>query len=103
MTPGELFYARKLVRNILSRGHRISVSDGEDWPVRGTRSEDAVMNALDACDVEYLFVVDADVDRPLGSFMLVYGNDPEGDELVADHSDTGLLSAIWNEVFGGGQ
>ena len=98
MTDDERFHALKLVRNILSRGHRISVNDGEEFCLRGSRREDDVMGHLGATDEEYIFVIDGDVDRPLGTFMLVWGN--SGPELVADCTDNALCDTICREVFG---
>ena len=100
MTFGERFYVQKLVRNILSRGLTISVNDGEEWTVVDSRREDKIMPALATTEIDYLRVKD-DLDyKTLGTFMLVYGNDPEGEEVVSDHTDNRLCNAIWREVFG---
>ena len=100
MTIGEEHYVRKLVRNILSRGLTISVNDGEDWTVVDSRIEATIMGALATTEIDYLRVKDELDYKTLGTFMLVYGNDPEGEEVVSDHTDNRLCNSIWREVFG---
>ena len=34
-----------------------------------------------------------------GSLLLVWGNDPDGSELVADYTDNPLIDGIWRRVF----
>ena len=100
MTFGEEFYVRKLVRNIIQRGYNISVNDGEDWTVVQSRSEDIIMPALGTTEIDYIKVRDPLDDKVMGTFMMVYGNDPEGEEVVADYTANRVCENIWREVFG---
>jgi len=100
MTFGEEFYVRKLVRNILSRGYSISINDGEEWTIVDSRREETIMGALGTTEMDYLKMRDPLDSKALGTFMLIYGNDPEGDEVVSDHTDNRLCNTIWREVFG---
>ena len=100
MTFGEEFYVRKLVRNILSRGYTISVNDGEEWTVVDSRGEEIIMAALGTTEMDHIKMKDPLDYKALGIFTMVYGNDPEGEEVVADHTDNRLCNTIWREVFG---
>lgn len=100
MTFGEEFYVRKLVRNILSRGYTISVNDGEEWTVVDSRREETIMAALGTTEIDHIKMKDPLDYKALGIFTMVYGNDPEGEEVVADHTDNRLCNTIWREVFG---
>jgi hypothetical protein len=87
--------ASALVRAILDRGYLISVSNGEDWPIRRSKSYRAVMDVLWQTDEEAVCLYDPD-GRPQGHFFLVYGND--GYDLIADYGITDATEAIYNEV-----
>ena len=101
MTPGELEYATKLVRNIISRGHFISVFDGEGYAVKCSRDGDRILSEMAATDMDSLIIHSSANNAVIGRMRLIYGNDPEGSELIADHTDNALCNAIWNEVMGG--
>lgn len=98
-TAGERHYARKLVRNLLSRGLSISVNDGEEWTIVRSRNEQAILLSLATTDMDELIASDAAGTR-LGWFQLIWGNAPEGDELIADHSANTLCETVWDEVTG---
>jgi hypothetical protein len=100
-TDGERWYARKLVRNLLSRGLSVSVNDGEEWTVVRSRKEGEVLEALATTDMDELIASD-DAGTRLGWFQLIWGNDEDGSELIADHTSNALCETIWHEVHGGG-
>jgi hypothetical protein len=100
MTEGELFYVRKLVRNILSRGYSISVNDGEEWTVVDSRIEATILDALDTTEEDTIKFKDDLDGKVMGIFYLVYGNDPEGEEVVCDYTANRMCERIWQEVFG---
>lgn len=100
MTFGEEWYVRKLVRNILSRGYTISVNDGEEWTLVDNRHEDQIMAALGTTDEDFIKMKDPLDYKSLGVFSLIYGNDPEGEEVVSDYTSNRLCETIWREVFG---
>lgn len=100
-TEGERWYARKLVRNLLSRGLSVSVSDGDEWTVVRSRKEGEILEALATTDADEIVASD-DAGTRKGWFFLVWGNDPEGTELIADYTSNQLCEAVWHEVHGGG-
>jgi hydroxyethylthiazole kinase-like sugar kinase family protein len=92
-TTGEARTARKLVRAILATGCAVSLYDGEEWTVRKSTSERALIDALCTTGEDQLQAVDASNNR-LGSFWLIYGNADDGSELIADHSDNDFCTAM---------
>ena len=100
METGDIFYVRKLVRNIMSRGYTISVNDSEEWTVVDSRDEDQIMGALMTTDEDRIKFKDPLDYKTLGGFDLVYGNDPSGEEVISDHTDNRMCDQIWQEVVG---
>jgi hypothetical protein len=100
METGDIFYVRKLVRNILSRGYTISVNDGEEWTVVDSRLEGEIMGALMSTDEDRIKFKDPLDYKTLGIFYLVYGNDPSGEEVFCDYTDNRVCNRIWQEVMG---
>jgi len=98
MNLGERFYVLKLVRNILSREYVISVNDGEDWTVTRSSDEGQIMAALGTTEMDTIQFRDEFDDKIMGRFVLIYGNDPEGSEVIADHTDNRMCNNIWREV-----
>lgn len=98
-TAGERAVARKLVRNLISRGLSVSVFDGEEMTVKRSRKEGEVLEALATTEADQLIVRNDDWEK-VGWFLLVWGNEPSGECLIADHSDNQLCEAVWREVTG---
>lgn len=98
-TTGERFYARKLVRNLLSRGLHLSVNDGEETTVRKSRKESEILEALATTELDFITAHDDNWSR-VGTFLLVWGNEESGECLIADHSDNDTCNAVWREVTG---
>lgn len=84
-----------LVSACLKRGYEISVSDGEDWPVKRSNDKPAILAALFSTD-EDVIVIRAKDGSKAGWFRLIYGND--GYDVISDYSVTDPCEAIWNEV-----
>ena len=97
--PGEQKIARKLVREALRRGYVVSVWDGEEWALRGATKLQDVLDQLCSTGQD---VVSIRKPRDGGAikFLLVWGNDPEGCELIADHTDSPAGRAIYSAVMG---
>lgn len=85
MSDEEKAVVRGIVERAIASGRRLSVFDGEEYPITLSDDADAVMNELFACDMEWLQVWDADGERRIGTIMFVYGNAP--DEVVCDCTD----------------
>lgn len=100
--PAEARVARKLVREALARGFEISVRpmDGDaDWAVRRSTRVCEICNALATTGGDILRFRRADRPDWL-SFVLVWGNDPDGSELIADHTDAPEADEIVRAVCG---
>ena len=88
--------ARELVREILAEGLGVKVDNGEE--LSGIMTDaDEVERWLGATDMETLILYRGDT--RVGSMLLVWGNDPEGSELVCDYTDNPLIDGIWRRVF----
>jgi hypothetical protein len=82
----EATVARKLVRTILAAGYQVSVHDGEEILLkRSTRFSD-IVGVLGETDESVLTIRDANNER-VGAIALIWGNDPSGEELIADYTN----------------
>jgi len=86
-TAGEGRAARKLIRAALAQGYAVSVNDGEETTVRRSKREREIIDALCTTGEDYVILHLPDSGERAGSFYLVYGNDDDGSELIADHTD----------------
>lgn len=96
-TAGEQAHAKALVRWLLKRGLSVSVNDGEEWTVVRSRNEQAILLSLATTDMDELVVSDAAGTR-LGWFQLIWGNDPDGSELVSDCSANQLCEEACDAI-----
>lgn len=90
---GEAKRARALVRAILAKGHAVSVNDGQEETVTRSRSFAKIEEALCTTGEDVLTVHDDEGAR-LGFFLLIFGNDPDGSELIADHTDNAYCGEL---------
>ena len=97
-TTGEARVARKLVRAALARELSISVNDGEETTVRRSRNYREIVDALATTDADYLTMTAPTGDR-VGVFVLIYGNDESGEELIADHTDNALCDNMYRAAY----
>jgi hypothetical protein len=86
-TAGEARVARRLIRAALAEGWTVSVNDGEETTVARSSSERAIFDAMCSTGEDIITIHLAISGKRGGSFYLVYGNDPTGEELISDHSD----------------
>lgn len=89
--------ARELIATILDEGLSVTIDNGEYVEVRRSRDPEAIERELGAADMETLILYRGDT--RVGSMLLVWGNDPEGSELVCDYTDNPLIDGIWRRVF----
>lgn len=99
-TTGERRVARKLVKALLDRGYVVSVNDGYEWTVKQTGHLKTVLDALCTTGEDRLSFRVAGSDVSGGTFLLIWGNEESGEELIADHSDNETTAAIYREVMG---
>lgn len=98
-TTGEARVARKLVKAMLDAGYTVSVNDGEEWTVKRAWRLKTVLDALASTDADTLRIRNA-AGESCGTFYLVWGNDPSGEELIADHSDNADCEALYATAHG---
>ena len=97
-SKGEARVARKLVRAALESGYSLSIHDGEEWTVRRSKDADAILAALATTGMDSIRFRSPEGPR-VGELVLVWGNDPEGRELVADIQAPWELDLIELESF----
>jgi len=98
-TKGEARAARKLVKALLARELSVSVNDGEEWTVHRSRNYREIVDALATTGIDYVRGY-APTGDSMGTFMLVYGNDEDGSELIADHTDNLVCNSAYKAVYG---
>lgn len=76
----------RAIRDILGHpaGYDISVMDGEEFPLRHSTNEDAILEAMFSTDEDYLFVYPKGNERRLGWVLLIHGNGPH---VISDYTD----------------
>lgn len=80
---------RKLVGDLLAAGCDLSVYDGEEWVLRRSADEQAVLEALNSTDHDGIAVyLD---DERLGDIVLIWGN---GADLISNYSDSEELEEL---------
>ena len=84
-TLGERRAVTRLLAAVLRRGYTVSVNDGDEWTVKNSSSSDEICAAL-ATTGEDILLIRSD-EGILGRIYLVWGNDPDGEELIADFND----------------
>lgn len=98
-TPGEGRAARKLVKAALAAGYCISVSDGEEWTVKRSTNAREIIDALCTTGGDVIRLRDPADGAAVGSFVLIYGNDPSGEELISDHTDNNVCESLYKQVY----
>ena len=78
-----------LIRWLLNRNLSVSVYDGGEWTVTRSTNQLEILAALASTGIDELVVADAAGTR-LGWFQLIWSNDPDGSELIADCSANDL-------------
>ena len=91
---GQIHAATQLVQLLLSRGYLLSVHDGEEWACTQSSVEAQVLDAIGNTEIDSIKVRLANKEY-IGTFILIWGNAPDGTELVADHTDTPVMEEIW--------
>lgn len=92
MEKGEQAVARRLVKSALKMGYRVSVHDGEDWSPPSDEFF-VIWDDLGEMDEDNIILFDAN-DTRVGWIMLVWGNEPDGSELISDHSSNDAIDAV---------
>jgi hypothetical protein len=95
--PTENTVAKALIAAGLARGFTVSIQDGEEWTVKRSRDANEAFKALFTTGEDrVLFRDEAGIFQ--ASFYLVAGNEPNGEELIADHTDNPIANELYREV-----
>jgi hypothetical protein len=94
-TAGERGVATRLVRAAIHAGYTVSVYDGEEYTVKRSRLERQILEALASTEEDTLLIRDSAGER-IGALVLIWGNDPDGEELIADYTDKPEIEALAN-------
>ena len=86
-----------IIRRALETGFKISVYDGEEWPVKVSTDFDAIATEVAATDLTTLrfrreIEAEGKISRPIvGDVILVHGN---GHDVVGDFTDNAEMEAL---------
>lgn len=94
-TLGERRTATRLVRAAIAAGYTVSVYDGEEYTVKRSQNEAAILEALASTEEDTLVIRDSAGER-IGALVLIWGNDQTGEELIADYTDKPEIEALAN-------
>lgn len=97
-TLGERRTVTRLLAAVLSRDYTVSVNDGEEWTVKNSSSSNEITAALATTNVNTLLI--RSNEGIIGRIYLVWGNDVDGSELIADYTDTLLIGQLVRHVEG---
>lgn len=81
---------RRLVAAMLRAGYSVSVCDGEAWPLKRSRDESAILDALASTESDTLRMRDA-AGAAVGSVVLIWGN---GCDILSDWSDNAATAEV---------
>jgi hypothetical protein len=94
MNDTEKTIAKKLVELAIEQGYTVSVFDGEEYPVKRSRNVEVIINALGSTDHDTLTIRKPEQlakDVPVGSIVLIWGNDRD---LISDYTDNAGTNAL---------
>ncbi|MBS0984253.1 hypothetical protein [Gluconobacter cerinus] len=102
LTTGEQKAVRKIVKTARASGFLISIWEGEDWAIRRSDNEAEILKALGSTGQDRIDFVRPPADQSekptrAGWVLLVYGNNPDGSEVVADARDNEVTNLILSQ------
>jgi hypothetical protein len=89
---------KHLVKHFLNHGSRISVWDGEEWQVKKSQDESAIIDAIESVEEAELRIYDPDGNTV--SWVLVIPFGLQDNETVADYTMSKPMLA-WDELYTG--
>lgn len=98
-TIGERRVVTRLLSACAANNYTVSVFDGEEWTLRRepVTSYKTICAALATTGEDTLELRAATGER-IGRVYLVWGNSPDGDELIADYTDVHAIADMLNQV-----
>jgi len=101
-TKREAAIATSIVDSALSHGWTVSLNDSYDgsecWAVKRSTDRAAIISAMNTTDGDFLLFRDTEGKR-IGFVSLIYGNDPNGSELISDHSAEGPVAELCESFY----
>lgn len=92
-THGEALIARKLITELVTRGHAVSIWNGGEEPeIEDSTDIEALLAELCATGEDEIVANGV-------WFYLVYGNAPSGSELINDCYDNDECNAIFDAIY----
>jgi hypothetical protein len=98
-TAGEARVARKLIRAALAEGWSVSVNDGYETTVRRSTREREIFDAMCTTGEDIITLHLPVGGKSGGSFVLIYGNDESGEELISDHTDNDICERLFRAAY----
>jgi hypothetical protein len=99
-TKGEARAARSLIHHALRIGYCVSVNDGEEWTVKASTDRNEILSALASTGWDLVRCAKGGGDdKVVAVFNLVWGNDPTGEELVADCTDNAAAEELCQLIY----
>lgn len=100
-SKGEARAARSLIYHALNSGYEISVNDGDEWVVEASRDRKEILSALASTGYDFVRCakLNEQGDKIIAVFSLVWGNDPSGEELIADYTDNDAADELYRAVY----
>lgn len=95
-SEGENKFVRRMVTIILKKGMLISIDNGGAFVVRRSKMPSRIYPNMATTGEDRLLIHERDGTH-VGTFWLVYGNAPSGEELIADYSGNDLCDQLWKE------
>ena len=92
-------FVNKILSTILDKGYLISVTNGEGYAIRRSSSLEEIKKNLGSTDADWLVIRCKDGEK-IGWILLIWGNDPDGSDLIADHSDNDEINRLVDMIMG---
>jgi hypothetical protein len=94
-----------LITELLERGYKIAVHDGEEYVTPKSRKMATIRPALGGSGEDSLVVFDGDTGKRLGYWWLIYSNGSEHDPMIvisdygwSDDATGETFETIWNTL-----
>jgi hypothetical protein len=103
MTKGEVRMIKLVCQYLINAGYAMnSVHDGEERIKTATVG--AALDVVNSVEDSTVYLTRADDQKPAKiALYIVLGNDAEGSEVIADHTDCEIVESAWrnaNEIMG---
>lgn len=92
---GEVAVATRLIKFLVSQEKAVAIWEGEGWAIKRSTSVPDLLAALASTGEDKLVIYPAEGNGPREGFiLLVWGNEADGSELIADHSDNEVINSL---------